>query len=197
MCSWHPITVAPWHFLSSWQWPILSQMFVETGCLFYNCGDGAPEFSYSVGSHNVFGCTVYIYTMFHKFVVWWSVDIGLLSFNRQKKVYSVNLHSQPVLNSVVWMWSALSKIQLTSLIFRSFLKLYSIDNWTLADSLQNVNISSQSKGICKNHFKLGSAISINNHESTAYNHEQRFLHLLLKIQFPACFTCFTASTRLT
>ena len=43
---WHPITVPRWNSLSSWERPILSQMFVETVCmprclLLYTCGHGS------------------------------------------------------------------------------------------------------------------------------------------------------------
>ena len=43
---WHPITVSCWNSLSSWERPILSQMFVETVCMprclhLYTCGHGS------------------------------------------------------------------------------------------------------------------------------------------------------------
>ena len=72
---WHPITVPRWNSLSSWEWPILSQMFVETVCmprclLLYTCGHGSDWntwfelfgwvseyfWQYSVPSWTVKGC---------------------------------------------------------------------------------------------------------------------------------------------
>ena len=43
---WHPITVPRWNSLSSWERPILSQMFVKTVCMprcliLYTCGHGS------------------------------------------------------------------------------------------------------------------------------------------------------------
>ena len=43
---WHPITVPRWNSVSSWERPILSQMFVEAVCMprflnLYTCGHGS------------------------------------------------------------------------------------------------------------------------------------------------------------
>ena len=64
---WHPITVPCWNSLSSWEWPILSQMFVETVCmprclLLYTCGHGSDWntwFQLLDAWANTFGKTYY------------------------------------------------------------------------------------------------------------------------------------------
>ena len=65
---WHPITVPWWNSLSSWERPILSQMFVETVCmprclLLYTCGhrsDLKTWFQLLDGWVNTFGTIVYV-----------------------------------------------------------------------------------------------------------------------------------------
>ena len=63
---WHPITVPRWNSLSSWERPILSQMFVEADCMprclnLYTCGViGTPEFNYLDGWVNTFGNIMYL-----------------------------------------------------------------------------------------------------------------------------------------
>ena len=65
---WHPITVACWNSPSSWERPILSQMFVETvaclGVCFYTPVAmeviGTPDFNYLDGWVNTLGNIVYL-----------------------------------------------------------------------------------------------------------------------------------------
>ena len=61
---WHPITVPCWNSLSSWQRPILSQMFAETVCIprcLLQCTcDCTPDFIYFDGGVKTFDHIVYV-----------------------------------------------------------------------------------------------------------------------------------------
>ena len=82
---WHPITVPRWNSLSSWERPILSQMFVETGCMpwcliLYTCGHWSDWITWFqsfgwLGEYCVF--PIFIWEYFCLFVSILNVEKGL------------------------------------------------------------------------------------------------------------------------
>lgn len=103
---WHPITVPCWNSLSSSEWPILSQMLVETawlGASFYTpvAMEVAPEFDLD-GWVNSFGNIVFF------------IYLNCCAYLDIKIQFFFNYHNNNV-NLTIWQWHCLQALRANAL----------------------------------------------------------------------------------